>query len=73
VLLSTHSVDLLSDEGISADEVLPVRPGENGSEVITAASVEQIRRLMEASIPASEAVLPRTQTEDMPSLDRIGL
>jgi predicted ATPase len=73
VLLSTHSVDLLSDEGIAADEVLLIRPGEYGSEVIEAASVEQIRHLMEASIPASEAVFPRTTTQDMPHFDRVGL
>jgi predicted ATPase len=71
VLLSTHSVDLLSDEGIAAEEILLVQPGENGSSVIEAASQLDIRRLMEASIPASEAVLPRTQMEQMSLFDHV--
>jgi predicted ATPase len=71
VLLSTHSVDLLSDEGITAEEILLLQPGENGSSVIEAASQLDIRRLMEASIPASEAVLPHTQPEQMSLFDRI--
>jgi predicted ATPase len=71
VLLSTHSIDLLSDEGIAADEVLLVQPGKNGSEIIEAASNLNIRRLMETSIPASEAILPRTQPEEMSLFDRV--
>jgi predicted ATPase len=72
VLLSTHSVDLLSDPGISADEVLLIQPGQNGSEVIEAATDLEIRRLMEASVPASDAVFPRTQQPlQMDLFDRI--
>ncbi|MBI1918353.1 MAG: AAA family ATPase [Planctomycetes bacterium] len=73
VLLSTHSVDLLSDEGISADEILLIQPGENGSTVTEAASNLTIRRLMEASIPASQAVLSHTETSDMPLFDSVGI
>jgi predicted ATPase len=72
VLLSTHSVDLLADEGIAAEEILLIQPGGNGSEVVAAASVEAIQRLMSASIPASDAVIPRTQESiDTPLFDRL--
>jgi len=72
VLLSTHSVDLLADEGISADELLLVQPGDNGSEVIPAASISEIKQLMQASIPASDIAIPRTQSRiDTPLFDKL--
>ncbi len=72
VLLSTHSVDLLADEGISAEEILLVQPSDNGSEVVPAASRKDIQQLMSASIPASDAVIPRTQeTIDTPLFDTL--
>jgi predicted ATPase len=70
VLLSTHSIDLLADEGIAPEEILLVQPGDNGSEVFEAASAKDIRQLMEASVPASEVVIPRTQQSiDTPLFD----
>jgi hypothetical protein len=47
IFLSTHSPDLLRDEGIGLDEVLLLRPGSEGTEVSTAASHEDIRDLLE--------------------------
>lgn len=57
VILSTHSDDLLMDPGISADEVLLVRPTNEGSDVVVGASIQDVSRLMSAGVPASEAVL----------------
>jgi predicted ATPase len=71
VLLSTHSIDLLADEGIAAEEILLVQPGDNGSEVFLAAAASDIRQLMEA-VPASEVVIPRTQQSiDTPLFDML--
>lgn len=60
VLLSTHSHDLLMDEGIASEEVLLVEPGNEGSVVVTGATQGEVKQLMESGIPASEAVLSRT-------------
>ena len=65
VILSTHSDDLLMDQGIAAEEVLLVRPTNEGSEVIVGASVKDVSRLMSAGIPASEAVLPLTSMSQL--------
>jgi predicted ATPase len=73
VILATHSIDLLADEGIAADEVLLVRPSDKGSTIVQAASDPTIRRLMEIPIVASEAALPQTQAADVSQLDRLGL
>lgn len=65
VILSTHSDDLLMDPGIGADELLLVRPTNEGSEVVVGATLKDVSRLMNAGIPASEAVLPLTGAEQL--------
>jgi len=61
VLLSTHSSDLLRDEGIAADEVLLFIPSQEGSVVQVGADVTEVRQLLEAGLTAAEVVIPRTQ------------
>jgi predicted ATPase len=61
ILLSTHSSDLLRDEGIAADEVLLFKPSMAGSEVKAGAEIAEIRALLEAGLPAADAVLPHTR------------
>lgn len=73
VILSTHSESLLMDLGIAPEEVLLVRPAAEGSEIIQGASRDDIVKLMQAGIPASEAILPQTETKQMAFFDRLGL
>lgn len=63
VLLSTHSPDLLRDEGIGLDEVLLLLPGDHGTEVRPAASLPEVVSLLEGDMPLGEAVLPWTRPE----------
>jgi predicted ATPase len=64
VLLSTHSPDLLRDEGIGLDEVLLLLPGDQGTDVRPAASFPEIAVLLEGDMPLAEAVLPWTRPEE---------
>jgi hypothetical protein len=64
VLLSTHSPDLLRDEGIGLNEVLLLLPGDQGTEVRSAASFPEVVSLLEGDMPLAEAVLPWTQPEE---------
>jgi predicted ATPase len=63
ILLSTHSPELLRDEGIGLDEVLLLLPGDQGTEVRPAASFPEIVALLEGDMPLAEAVLPKTRPE----------
>jgi len=72
IFLSTHSPDLLRDEGIGLDEVLLLVPGKEGTEVNTAASQEDIRALLEGGLSLAEAVIPRTRPEQAWRLARFG-
>ena len=60
VIVSTHSPDLLHDEGIAADETFLLRPDSNGTRMDVAASDPEIRSLLESGISMADAVLPRT-------------
>lgn len=63
IFLSTHSPELLRDEGIGLDEVLLLRPGSEGTEVTTAASHKDIRALLEGGLSLADIVIPRTRPE----------
>lgn len=61
VLVSTHSSDLLSDTGIGSNEVLLLRPTNNGTVVEVSGEVAEIKALVEAGLSVAEAVLPHTR------------
>jgi predicted ATPase len=70
ILLSTHSPDLLLDEGIGLDEVFLLLPGQNGTEVHAAGSFEEVVALLEGGVPLPDAVLPKTQPQGLEQLAR---
>jgi predicted ATPase len=63
IILSTHSPDLLRDEGIALDEVLLLRPAAEGTEVNPASAFRDIRDLLEGGLTLAEAVIPKTRPE----------
>jgi predicted ATPase len=64
ILVSTHSSELLSDEGIGANEVLLFTPTRNGTVVESGATITDIRELLESGLTVADAVVPRTQPQD---------
>jgi predicted ATPase len=69
IMISTHSSDLLSDPGISGDEVLLLTPDEEGTRVELASSVREIRDLLEGGLTIADAALPRTVPRSIGQLD----
>jgi hypothetical protein len=61
VLISSHSADLLRDEGIGVDEVLILQPGPEGTEVRTAGSISGVEILLEHGVGLAETVIPHTR------------
>ena len=68
IFLSTHSPDLLRDEGMGLDEVLLILPRTEGAEVRPASSFEDVRDLLEGGLPLDEAVMPKTRPENAAQL-----
>jgi predicted ATPase len=63
ILISTHSPDLLRDEGIGLDEVLLLEPGAEGTTVRPASDIRDVRVLLEGGVSIADAVMPRTEPE----------
>ncbi len=72
IFLSTHSPDLLRDEGIGLDEVLLLRPTLEGTEVSVAKNLQDIRNLLEGGLTLADAVIPRTRPENAAQLTLFG-
>jgi len=72
VLISTHSPDLLRDEGIGLDEVLLFSPEAEGTRVTTVESLRDIRHLLEEGHSLADVVVPRTRPEQVHQLTLFG-
>jgi hypothetical protein len=64
-------MDLLSDPGIDAREILLLKPSSEGTEVIPVSELEDLSRLIQAGLSAGEVVLPRTQPKQLELLSSI--
>jgi predicted ATPase len=69
-IVSTHSSEMLMDEGIGAESVILLVPTREGTNVIAAAKDQQIRSLLEGGMTVAEAVLPRAAP---PAADQLSL
>ena len=68
VLVSSHSADLLNDQGIDPSEVLMLQPTAEGSEIKPASHDLEVRRLVETGMTVGRAALPRTAPPKMEPL-----
>jgi predicted ATPase len=68
VIVSTHSFDLLHNEGISTKETIILIPGENGTEARCAHDDEEIRTLLESGMTIGETVIQRTAPKNIQQL-----
>jgi len=65
VLLTTHAPEMLRDPGIGMDEVLLLIPGAEGTEVRTAASLPDVKPLLDADVSLAEILAPKTEPKDV--------
>ncbi len=72
VLVSTHSSEILRDEGIGLDEVLLLFPGEGGTTVKPAGSIEEVRILLEQGQSLADIVIPQTRPQKAYQLTLFG-
>ena len=72
ILVSTHSSDLLRDDGIGLDEVLLLQPGENGTSVRPAGELFEIRSLLEGGLSMAEVAIAKTQPQHPDQLSLFG-
>jgi predicted ATPase len=69
IILSTHSVDMLSDLGIGGEEVLLLTPSAEGTRMDSVSSIKHVRSLLESGMSIAEAALPLTEPPKVQQLD----
>lgn len=61
LIVSTHSPDMLRDDGIGLDETLLLIPGSEGTTVRLAQEFSEIPALLKGGMSLADAVVPRTR------------
>lgn len=72
IITSTHSSELLLDEGIGLDEVLLLIPSHEGTEVKPASSIEDAECLLQGGSTLADVVIPSTSPKNSIQLSRFG-
>jgi predicted ATPase len=72
IFSSTHSTDLLRDEGIGLDEVLLFVPEAEGTRVIPAGSQQDILSLLHGGMSLADVVIPKTRPDKVEQLPLFG-
>lgn len=61
LFLSTHSPELLFDEGIGLDETFLLFPETEGAKVVAAEALTDVRALLDGGLSLAEAAIPKTR------------
>jgi predicted ATPase len=72
VIITTHSYDLLSGEGIGSDEVVLLKPADEGTKLERVDKIEQIGKYLEAGFSMAEAVMPAAAPADVEQMLHTG-
>ena len=72
VFVSTHSPDLLRDEGIGLDEAMMLATSPEGTEVVPAGSNQEVRKLLEGGLSLADIAIPRTKPQNAAQLALFG-
>ena len=70
VIVTTHSNEILYDEGLGKDEVVLLSPGEDGTETQEATKIQDIQCLLDSGMSMAEILIPKTQPKAVHELTR---
>ncbi len=71
VIITTHSYEILSNTGISSNEVIVLEPGVEGTNVYLGAQNTEIISLLDAGFTMADAVLPITEPNGIDKINQI--
>jgi predicted ATPase len=71
VIITTHSYDLLTDEGIGADEMIVLEPTHEGTLARRADQIEEIKRYLDSGFSMADATIPASAPGDIERLHQI--
>ena len=73
IILTTHSYDILSNGGVSADEVLVLQNTAEGTTVNRVSDLPEIRHIFEAGLSMADAVIPATKPNHIEKMSQYSL
>ena len=73
VFITTHSYDILSNEGIAPEEVLLLTNSPEGTEVEVSSDVEKAKNILAAGFSMADVVMPLTKPRSIESMSHIKL
>lgn len=73
VILTTHSPELLDDEGIRADEVLLLHPTADGTAGLVLSTDPSAVEAIDSGLTVAEVALPRTAPPNIDTLAQVGM
>jgi len=71
-IVSTHSTDILRDDGIGLDEVLVLTPGAEGTVVRPASTFIEIKDLLNGGSTLADVLIPKTRPRNAEQLSLFG-
>lgn len=71
VIVTTHSYEILSNSGISAEELIVLTPSTEGTMAKNAEDVKEIKIILDAGLSAADALLPKTTPENVDRISQI--
>lgn len=60
IIVTTHSIELLTDPGIAPEEVIMLQPSADGTSAVPASSLSDIQALLQHGTPMGEIVMAHT-------------
>lgn len=73
ILITTHSYDMLSNQGISSNEVILLQNTSEGTTVNRVSDVDEIRPIVEAGLSIADAVIPFTKPKNIEKMSQLSL
>ena len=73
IIITTHSYDILSNEGISTKEVLVLEPSKEGTIVKTVSEIPEIQRIVDAGFSIADATISATTPQGIGKFTQLTL
>lgn len=73
ILITTHSYDILSNQGIAPKEVILLQSTSEGTTVNRVSDIAEIRPIVEAGLSIAEAVIPFTRPKEIEKLPQLNI
>jgi predicted ATPase len=73
ILITTHSYDILSSPGISAEEVLLLENTQEGTTIKKVANIKELKSIVDAGFSIADAVIPYTKPKKIENFSQLAI